>query len=284
MKAGVCRWCWALAALALIAFSASALHAESKPIRVAVVNTPQFSGLMDALIADFKAATGSDVVVYSGSDVFDRARNGEADLVIAHYGKSDFEDFVLKGYGSWPRMVFSNQMAIIGPPEDPAGIRGMDSAAKALRRIAETKSPFIAMALPTVNYATEVLWQMSGAPDKTGWFFDEGLDQGRAIREAATKRAYVIFGAWPFLRMKQKQGNDLEILVAADPILQRVMASVVVSASKIPGANEDGARAFEKFLMLPKTQARIAAFRSHDSPLQLWWPAARHNDNGVLGE
>ena len=83
MKAGVCRWCWALAALALIAFSASALHAESKPIRVAVVNTPQFSGLMDALIADFKAATGSDVVVYSGSDVFDRARNGEADLVIA---------------------------------------------------------------------------------------------------------------------------------------------------------------------------------------------------------
>lgn len=284
MNAGICRALCAIMAVAVLALAPATVHSEQKPVRLAVVNTPQFSGLMDVLVADFKAATGIDVAVYSGSDVFERAQQGQADIVIAHYGKPEMEDFVLKGYGAWPRMVFSNQMVIIGPPEDPAHIRGLASGAQALKRIANTKSPFIANALPGVSYLTRVFWESAGKPDKAGWYLDEGLSKGRAIRAATAKRAYVIFGAWPFLRIKTKQGSDLEILVVADPLLQRVMASVIVRPQKVVGVDQSGAAALQKFLLSPAAQARISAFRSPDSPLQLWWPAGRDNDNGVLDE
>jgi hypothetical protein len=41
--------------------------------------------------------------------------------------------------------------------------------------------------------------------------------------------------------------------------------------------NADGARGFERFLLSPKVQAWIEAFRYPDYPHQAWWAAGRHN-------
>ncbi len=259
--------------------AAASADTDPKTVRLAVVNTPQFSGLIDALIKDFEAASGYHVDVYSGNDVYERARNGMADIVISHYGKGPVERFVLDGYGSWPRTVFANQAAIIGPKSDPAHIRGMTSAVEAFAQIAKTKSPFIANDLPGVKYLTSVLWEQAGEPDKTGWFLETGVSKGQAVNAADEKQGYVIFGAFPFLRWKSKHTSEMEIMVAADPLLQRVMASIVVNSAKVPGVNTAGAIALQDFLLQPKTQASIAKFRSPGSDVQLWWPAGRHNSN-----
>lgn len=135
---------------------------NTKTVRLAVVNTPKFSGLIDALIKEFEVQSGYSVTVYSGSDVYDRARAGEADIVISHYGKAPVERFVLEGYGLWPRTVFSNQAAIIGPKSDPAQIRGMTSAAEAFAKIAKARAPFVANDLPGIRYLTDILWEEAG--------------------------------------------------------------------------------------------------------------------------
>ena len=197
--------------------------------------------------------------------------------MIAHLGKEGFRSFVLDGHGRWPQTVFSNQAAIIGPPDDPAGIRGMTDAAAALRRIAASGSPFIVNRLAGVSYLTEILMETAGRLDKGPWIVDEGVAKGRALRLAEARKGYVIFGALPFLRVKSRQGLALEILVAGDPILQRVMASSVVDPKRHPEADVEGATALQAFLLEPRIQAAIAAYRSPGSPLQLWWPAGRHN-------
>lgn len=253
-------------------------HSEPRPVRVAVVNTPQFSGLMDTLAADFAAKTGGRIVIYSGNDVYDRARAGEADLVISHYGKKEIERFVLDGFGTWPRMVFSNQAVIAGPKSDPAKIGGLTSASEALRRIAEARAPFVANALPSMSYIFELVWQAAGRPDKDGWFIATEESKGRAMKLAEEKQAYVMWGAFPFLRFKEKHKSGLEILVSADPLLQRIMAAVVVKPEKVEGVNAQGAEEFVTYLLAPETQAKIASFRSAGSgDVQLWWPAARNN-------
>ena len=84
-------------------------------------------------------------------------------------------------------------------------------------------------------------------------------------------------GALPFLKFKDKNCSAMEILVSADPILQRVMASVIVNPDKVEGVNVKGAEALQAYLLAPRTQARIAAYRSPGSDAQLWWPAGRHN-------
>lgn len=274
-------WCAVVLAL-LFAHPATAnvKDAAAKPIRLAVVYAPMFSGLMTNLIDDFKKQSGRDVTIVAGTDIYDRARAGEADIVISHYGFSEVERFVQAGYGWWPRPVFSNQMVIIGPKDDPARIRGATSAIEAFRRLAEAKATFVPNALPAVMNLTDYLWESAGRPDKTGWFLEATESKGRAITLAEEKGGYVIWGAAPFLQFVQKHETQMQILVANDPIFQRIMCSVVVNPDKVPGANEEGATVFEEYLLSPRAQSLVAAFRTPDSgDMQLWWPAALHNDN-----
>jgi tungstate transport system substrate-binding protein len=274
---------YAVLAAAVLFQGQGSAHAEPdlKTVRLAIVNTTQFSGLIDSLLADFQASTGLKVTVYSGSDLYDHARAGEADIVISHYGKAPVERFVLDGYGSWPRTVFSNQAAIIGPKSDPAHIRGMTSGVEAFSKIASAKAPFIANDLPGVTYLTSILWESSGEPDKSGWYLETGVSKGKAIQFAEEKQGYVIFGALPFLRYKSKHNSEMEIMVGADPLLQRVMAITIVNAEKVPNVNTVGAKSLQTYLLSPKVQAKIAAYRSPGSDLQLWWPAGRNNSNAA---
>lgn len=272
------------ALIGLLVVAGSAAHADDKTIRIAVVNTPKMSGLIDALAADFEKSGGLHVEIYSGSDVYDRARAGEADLVISHYGKPEVERFVLDGFGLWPRMVFSNQLVIAGHKSDPAGIKGMTSASQAFGKIAAAKAPFVANDLPGVDYLTEILWHGASEPAKGDWYLEHQASKGRAVGLAEDNKGYVIWGALPFLRYLSKHSSEMEIMVSADPVLQRVMAAIVVNPAKITGTNTQGAEAFVKYLLSAKTQAFVANFRSPGSEAQLWWPNARSNATEGLEE
>jgi ABC-type tungstate transport system permease subunit len=62
------------------------------------------------------------------------------------------------------------------------------------------------------------------------------------------------------------------------------MATIVVSPAKFPGVNAEGARALESYLLLPATQASIAAFREPGLDRQTWWPAGLDNNPAqILG-
>jgi len=252
--------------------------AQGNVVRLAVVNTPYSSGLLADLLPDFEKQSGYRVTVYSDNDVYARARAGEADIVISHYGKEPIESFVLEGYGEWPELVFSNQSALIGHRSDPANVRGLRTTAEALRRIADARATFIHNDSPAVSYLTDVALATIGQPDRTGWFRDEGWRNAAAAASAEEHRGYFIWGAVPFLRYAgQHKSSELEILVADDPALQRIMAATIVSEKKLPGTNSAGAEALLEYLLAPATQARIAAFRMPGSDLQLWWPAGRNN-------
>lgn len=270
-------------ALLIVLLSAGVAPAQSSRIRLAVVFIPVDSGLLSDLLPDFESQTGYQVDVVSAMDVYGLARNGEADLVISHYGLPEVEAFITEGLGLWPRPVFANNSALIGPSRDPAGIRHLTDAAKAYRRIAETQSPFIVNNAETEKYLAELLWEAAGRPDRKGWYVDSGLQGPDAVAEAARRGGYTVWGLVPFLIFQQRTGIDMEALSVRDPLLERIMISVVVNPDGIPGVNVEGAKALERYLVAPATQARIRAFRNPDFPrFQLWWPVARSNSNAFL--
>ena len=78
-------------------------------MRVGAVNTPDYSVLLEDLTGGFGRETGYEVLVASGEDVYDYAREGAYDLVISHYGKEEVGPFVTEGLCLWPRTVFANQ-------------------------------------------------------------------------------------------------------------------------------------------------------------------------------
>jgi tungstate transport system substrate-binding protein len=73
---------------------------------------------------------------------------------------------VTGGFGLWPHAVFANQIALIGPPSDPAHVRGLTDAAEAMRRIAATRSRFVVNNSAGNRYVENILWLRAGSPAK----------------------------------------------------------------------------------------------------------------------
>ena len=254
----------------------TSVASQTSSVRLALVNVPE--DVLRPLFPDFQKQTGRPVeIVYTGNDPFAVAREGKADLVISHYGHEGVQPFITGGFGLWPHPVFANVMALVGPPSDPAHVRGLTDAAEAFRRIAQTKSPFLVDNLAGAKYIEDILWTNAGLSPAGDWYMDSKLEGPQAVQAAAQKGAYTLFGLPPFLRLKRQGQLNLEPLLVGDPLLQRIMVSIVVDPKKVSGVNADAAKAFESYLLAPAAQARIRAFRYPDFDQQAWWPAGRHN-------
>jgi tungstate transport system substrate-binding protein len=242
---------------------------KSDVVRVASVLTTVEGNLLPELVRTFAGR----VDIVAGGDVYGAARAGKADLVISHYGHRDAEQYILDGLGEFPRTICSNQLALLGPPSDPAKIRGLVDAGEAFQRIADSRSPFLLNDLDGIRYLAEILWNAIGRPSRDGWWLDPKEQKEDAMRRAVELGAYTFWGLTPFLRTRVK----LEPLVLADPLLQRLMVSVVVR-----GANVDGAHALQDHLLAPATQAHIRTTRYPSDQHICWVPAGRHNRTAVL--
>ena len=251
-------------------------------VRLSSVVTPQDGGLYDDLLPDFERQTGYQVELTTGEDVYSPARNGQADVVLSHYGHEDAQTFVQDGLGQWPQTVFFNQHTLLGPPSDPARVQGLTDLVEAFRRIAQTRSPFVVNNTEGIKYLTDVLWEAAGSPAKEGWYSDQGAQGQNAIAKAAQQGGYVLWGLTPFLRTQKQNRLDLQPLVLNDPLLQRIMVTVAVNPKEVPGVNVTGAEAFQQYLLDPVTQARIRAFRLPGIDEQIWWPAGRNNAGYAL--
>jgi tungstate transport system substrate-binding protein len=260
-------------------FNAPAIASQSPTVRLAMVNVPD--EVIRPLLPDFEKQTGLRAeIVYTGNDPFAVARAGKADLVLSHYGHEGVEPFVTEALGLWPHPVFANQMVLLGPRSDPAHVRGLADATEAFRRIASSRSRFLVNNSAGARYLEEFLWTGAAVPGKGDWYLDLKSQGAQAARDAADRGAYVLWGLPPFLRLNRQEALALEPLVVHDEVFQRIMVAIVVNGKKVPGVNVDGAEAFQRFLIAPATQVRVAAFRYPDFDQQVWWPAGRHNSAG----
>jgi tungstate transport system substrate-binding protein len=70
------------------------------------------------------------------------AEGGQMDLVMVH-AKALEEKFVADGFGTERFDCMYNDFVILGPENDPAGIKGMKKAGDALKKISEKSALFI---------------------------------------------------------------------------------------------------------------------------------------------
>ena len=123
------------------------------------------------------------------------------------------QPFIAAGLGLWPHPEFANQMALLGPPSDPAKVRGLRDAAEALKRIAQTKSTFIVNSAAGARYVEEILFASTGDKAEGDWYVKPNVEGPAAARAAAERGGYVLWGLPPFLRLKRQGPIDLEPLL-----------------------------------------------------------------------
>ncbi|MEM8843190.1 MAG: substrate-binding domain-containing protein, partial [Pseudomonadota bacterium] len=106
-------------------------------IVVQSTTSTQNSGLFDAILPEFTRKTGIEVrvVAVGTGQAIKNAANGDGDVLFVHARPAE-EKFVADGDGVARSDVMYNDFVIVGPPADPAGVKGMNDAPAALARIA----------------------------------------------------------------------------------------------------------------------------------------------------
>ena len=112
-------------------------------ITVASTTSTENSGLFGHILPIFRAETGIEVrVVSQGTgQALETGRRGDADVVFVH-ARAQEEQFVADGWGVQRLDVMYNDFIIVGPGDDPAGLRGAADAASAMAAIAGAGASF----------------------------------------------------------------------------------------------------------------------------------------------
>ena len=224
-----------LAALLLyLAVTASTLAAE-RFITVQSTTSTQNSGLFDAILPPFTAATGIAVrvVAVGTGQALKNARNGDGDVLLVH-AKSAEERFIADSFGVERFDVMYNDFVMVGPKSDPAGIKGMKKAGEALKNIAASDSPFASRGDNSGTNKKELeLWKGAGV-DPTGaenkWYSATGSGMGATLNVASGMNAYSLTDRATWLKFKNK--GDLAILVEGDPVLFNQYGIILVNPEK----------------------------------------------------
>jgi len=185
-----------IAAIALsVIIIATPVYAQDKSIIVASTTSTQDSGLFEYLLPIFKQKTGITVKVLAQGtgQALDTARRGDADVVFVH-AKSAEEQFLSEGEGVKRFPVMYNDFVLIGPKDDPAGIKGMNDVAKAFQVIKEKQACFVSRGDRSGTHIAELnLWKAANTDiekDAGPWYKSIGQGMGAALNFANASNCY----------------------------------------------------------------------------------------------
>lgn len=244
-------------------------------VRVAVIGGMTMTGLWQQISQMFEEETGYGVeLVVTGQReaLAETLREGKADLLTMHSGDIT-TDLVADGYGTNMRPWARNELVIVGPSSDPAGIRGLHDGSEAFRRIAAHHSNFVDFLDIGSREVCHSLWNNVGIHPQGDWFLkDESEDHTEILDFAAMNNAYVVVGRMPVLFGKMET-KGMEILVENDPAMRRPYIVMEVNPERFPKANVRGARCLSDFLLSNQVQNFLAQSASNRrGGLPLFYP------------
>jgi len=112
---------------------------DSNVLMLATTTSADNTGLLDVLAVELKKDKGIDLrwTAVGTGKALQLARDCNADVVLVHDPDSEAK-FMAEGYGINRSELMYNDFIIIGPKNDPAGIKGKN-AAQAFKLIATKK-------------------------------------------------------------------------------------------------------------------------------------------------
>ena len=265
-------------ALALILILLFSVPAFAGTIRLSSTIGPVDAGIIPLLAETYKAKTGTDFVIEKAGTgaTLNKAKTGNFDMVVVH-ARALEDQFIKDGFGQNRQDIMYNDFVILGPKEDPAGIKGMKSAAEAFRKIAAKGAPFISRGDMSGTHVSEMnVWEAAGIKpdgDKDEWYtvFSLGnLGNGATTDFTDKRNAYTIMDRATYLT--KKKGLRIVPLVEGDPILLNLIAAIEVSPKRFSNVNNTDVVKFVNWLCDDEAQMIIKDFKVKEFGEPLFFP------------
>jgi tungstate transport system substrate-binding protein len=296
MRKKVLVW---LGVICLFGGLAGNVYASEKVLKMSTTTSTESSGLLDLLLPEFKKDTGIEIKVIAkgtGAAIRDGV-DGNVDVIFVH-ARVPEDKFVADGFGTKRYAVMHNDFVIIGPDADPAGIKGMSDAGKALGKIAAAKAVFVSRGDDSGTHTKEqALWVESAVPlaeqtqkiiskgkekevsfkvpaDSGDWYMSIGQGMGKTITFAEEKQGYTMTDRGTYIKYKygKTPAVDLDILCEGGDALANPYGIIPVNPKKHPHVQYDMAMQFVNWIISERGQKLIGNYQLEGK--QLFFPDA----------
>ncbi|MFT5288583.1 MAG: tungstate transport system substrate-binding protein [Planctomycetota bacterium] len=225
-------------------------------LRLAVTTSTRDSGLLQQLVPPFEALYGVrvDVIAMGTGAALQQGRDGNVDALIVHSRAAE-EKFMAEGHGVRREDLMSNSFELLGPPDDPAGIKGLDPK-MALRQIASSGQSFVSRGDESGTHTRElVLWGSISARPTWDGYVESGQGMGATLTMANQMGAHVLCDRGTYLN----RVSDIELrpLAAASQAMLNPYGAIAIDPDKHGLIRGELADAFLDYLILPTTQGLI---------------------------
>lgn len=268
------RLCGALLRTAILVFFllCVAVVQEAAPgdqvrLRLATTTSVENSGLLPYILPAFEhsANVKVDVVAVGTGAALTLAKNGDADAVLVHDPVAE-ERFVSEGFGVNRREVMRNHFVLVGPKEDPAGVRSARNASDAFRRVALKSLPFVSRGDSSGTHRKELsVWKLAGLSPSAPWYQEAGQGMGATLQMASEKQAYCLTDRGTF----DSYAGKLELVVLLESAAEflNVYSVIAVNPARFQHVHFREAMKLITWLTSPEGRLAITSYRRNGRSL-----------------
>ena len=237
------------------------------------------TGLVRAINEGFEERFGATVesVARGTGAALETGRRGDADVVMVH-ARSLEDEFLRQGHGINRRNLMFNDLVVVGPADDPAGIDGMADVTAAFQAIADTESGFVSRGDNSGTYRNERdIWAAADVEPEGSWYRSVGSGMGEALNQAdLSADAYTLSDRGTYIAQRSTL-DALEIRVqgpieGGPELLANPYGIVAVNPARHGDVEYDLAMAYIGFLTSRAGQELIESYTVDGE--QLFFPDA----------
>lgn len=260
----------ALVTCVVVSTACSRRTPRPRVLLLATTTSTENSGLLGAILPDFEERAGAtvDVLAAGTGQALAHGEAGDADVLLVHAPALE-EKFVAAGHGTGRFEVMYNDFVIVGPLQDPAGIKGYSRASDALAAIAAGGAAWASRGDGSGTHVKEMsLWTAAGISPavSSDWYNSLGQGMGATLNFANETASYTLTDRGTYLAQSQHLPyltlliGGASIDINADRTLYNQYTVIPINPEKGAAINHDLALQFVSWLMHPQTQNSIANF------------------------
>ncbi|MCF8038935.1 MAG: substrate-binding domain-containing protein [Desulfohalobiaceae bacterium] len=240
--------------------------AAARSVMMATTTSTDNTGLLDYLAPAFEEDTGIELkwTAVGTGKALEMGKNCDVDVLLVHAPPAE-KEYVENGYGVDRTRIMYNDFVLVGPADDPAGIKGK-SVREALQAIKESKSQFFSRGDDSgTNKKELLLWDKAGVdlPEKAQWYLETGRGMISTLTMADERDGYTLTDRGTYIKYADTKGGEpkLKILVEGDSALFNQYSAMVVNPERCQKVKVDEAREFIEWMVAEDTQDMIGDFR-----------------------
>lgn len=257
--------------------SSFAEGSAQKTFRLASTNSLLDSGVMNALLEDFKRRHPDIKIELSHAgalEVLKYAREGKADLVISHHPPGE-KRFVEQGYGRDRVQFVYSEFVLFGPPGELPELTKATDIIAALKILAQEEVEFLVPSSRSGVFAViEELWTTAGIDPTWIGYENTGVSGAANLLQAADMGAYTIMDYGTYIVNRDEYGDNIAPMFRGDIALRNIYSATIVNSKKVKGANEELAQIFHDYLVGEEGQDAVSRYGEDKLHVSFLTPAA----------